>query len=153
MDVKAKSVKVEVEELTRATIADLELLLPTHAEEAKSEKLKVDWLSYQVMQKSGEIAFVSARMDGELVGYILHMIFPDMHVVGKVVAMNDAIYVCPSHRGRYVATRLMKVAEEEVKRLGAHSIGQSVKVHHDFGKILCRQGYIIDEHYYTKELL
>lgn len=139
--------------LTRPVIDELKHHLIHHQEEVKNtDEMDVDWPAYRALQEAGIFHFYTARAEGVLLGYIGYIIAPHLHHRGVKYALCDLIYVEPASRGKMHSVNLMKHAEADLVAHGVASIGQPVKVHHDFGPILKRQGYVLDEYYYTKEV-
>ena len=146
-------VMYQKEYLTRPVIEEMGTLIQAHNTEVRDHgEPDVDWLAYQTLQDTGVFHFYTIRSRGDLMGYIGYVVAPNLHHRGQTCAVCDIIYVDPAHRGRMYAVKLMKYAEQELTCLGVSTIGQSVKSHHDFGPMLTRQGYVLDEHYYTKEV-
>lgn len=144
---------IQKEFLTRSLIEEIDKYISEHQTEVKHEDdVNVDWLSYQVLQKSSAFYFYTARLSGELIGYMGYLVTNNLHYRDKICAICDLIYVRPEHRGKMCAIKLMKFAEEELSELGVSEVGQSVKIVHDFSPILIRQGYHLEERYYTKRI-
>lgn len=146
-------VMFQKEFLTRPLIAEMGKHIFSHQKDVgEDETMDVDWLAYRTLQMSDAFYFYTARINGELIGYLGYIVAFNLHYKGNKDAICDLIYVNPNHRGKMCAIKLMKFAETELSDLGVNNIGQSVKEIHDFSPMLIRQGYELEERYYTKRI-
>ena len=64
--------------------AGLKGLAPDHWEEVANNKdtipLDIDWERYRALDDDGSLHVLTARDDGELVGYVMHVIAPSQKV-------------------------------------------------------------------------
>lgn len=91
---------------------------------------------------------VTARVDGELVGYFANLISPDLFT-SKLVSKELGIYLHPDYRGSTAFVRMLRLAEEGAKDRGAYSQMLAFKKGHDFG-MAERLGYDVTETIYHK---
>lgn len=148
-------VTVQKEYVTRELIAELEPLLNDHWAEVEiyeSIKMDPDWPMIQCLQDQELFYFYTARANGELLGYIGYIVSPSIHYKHSKHALCDLVYVRPQHRGRFLLSKLLRHAEQEFIKLNVINVGHGLKIHHDFGNILSRQGYHLEEHYYSKRI-
>lgn len=83
-------------------------------------KFNPDYEHYLALDKAGAMFFVTARDEGELVGYTSWAVGPHPHHADHFMGSNNLIYVKKSHRGGGdVATKMFEMAEEELKSHGA----------------------------------
>lgn len=71
--------------------------------------------AYAYLESIGELLTLTARQDGELVGYFNIRIGPRLHYERTIEALTDLPYVHPKIRGRGVGVRLFLAAQEEIK--------------------------------------
>ena len=145
---------IQKEFLTRSLVEELKPLISEHHTEIEKneEEVNVDWLAYQVLQENNLFYFYTARAKGELLGYLGYIVTHNLHYRNHKYALCDLIYVSPQYRGKFLAVKLLKHAEVELSKLGVRDICQPVRVDHDFGPILKRQGYKIEEYNYGKRI-
>ena len=149
------AIVIQDEYFTRELIEEIQPLLDLHWEEVERYediKMDVDWPMYRVLQDQGIFRFYTIRVDGLLAGYIGYLVSPSLHYKGNQWALCDLVYVKPEYRGKMFASKLLRYAEKELKEMNVLNIGQGVKIHHDYGKILERQGYHLEEKYFSKRI-
>lgn len=113
-------------------------------------KLNVDYKSYQQLQSTGNMHLVTAREDGKLVGYCMSLIALHLHNKQCLMGYNDVLFLKPLHRKGYTAKKMISFAEECLRKKGIILYYISVKLEHDFGKLLSRMDYIPVERVYEK---
>jgi len=86
----------------------------------KKHKVKVNYDHYAACEKRGSFVCFGARAldTEELVAYLFVYLSPSAHDE-STVATADMFYLLPEHRGSGIARRLLKVAQERMKALGA----------------------------------
>jgi len=147
-------VTYQSEIIHRELISEMSLLLIDHWNEANDDmdEIDVDWPMYQSLQKQGSYYLFTIRAESELIGYAGYMIIPSLQCRKRLQAVGDMIYVKPEYRGKMLAIKLMKFAENKMKEVGANAISQSIKAHHDFSAMMRRLGYKLEEYYFTKRI-
>ena len=149
------AVEIKQTTLSRGIIEEMGPLLDAHFMDTEKDRyagVDGDWLAYQNLQDRGMFYFYTLRVDGVLAGYVGYLLSPSLHHKAVLGALCDLIYVAPIFRGKMFASKMMRIAEKDMKELGAQEIMQSVKVAHDFGPILERLGYEMIEHVYSKRI-
>ena len=145
--------KYAVERFTPEVIAELEGLVIDHWEEVGPFQFDflVDWSKYCAMDVVGMVSMITARIDGQMVGYAIYLIDAHTHFATTTFAKQDALYIQPAHRGNGAGAGLLKYSEEI---LGVHcdAIIQGVLPTLDFSDLLAAQGYIPLENLYVKRL-
>lgn len=116
--------------------------------------LKIDWDFYFACEKAGTLLSVTAREEGDLVGYCL--CFVKEHPRYRVpVAVTDVYYLIPSP-GLGLAARyrdLFRFTEAAAQRRGAQKFTAQLKVHRSALRGLFeRMGYVHIEDVYAKTL-
>ena len=116
------------------------------------DEVDVDWETYRKVQDMGMFQFYMARVDGALAGYAGYLVAPSLHHKNSCRALCDLIYVVPHFRGGEVFSTLLSYAETDLMALGASRILQGVRIEHDFGPVLERKGYVLNEKQYSKRI-
>lgn len=142
----------QVERLTDELIDEIEPLIRAHYEEIATDKdvkaLDPDWHRYYRMQQLEQLRIVTARDDRRrnlLVGYFATFIIRHMHYQETITALNDVLYLSPELRGSTAAYRLFRVAEADLRELGAHILIIHMKVDYPFRNLLTRLGFHLTE--------
>ena len=145
-------IKFAVETL-RECLDDLLPLLEPHFEEVNFNKDTVphepDWDGYMAMENARLLHVVTARDDGELVGYCSTLIGPSLHHMNNTFGINDALYLKPEYRGGRVAFDMMKFVFAELKKLGVDHVHLSMKVTHPFDALCEALGMQLEERTYS----
>lgn len=143
------------ERLTLELQAEIQPLIEAHYLEIAMYKdipLKVDWSVYWDAQMIGALAAFTVRDDGVLKGYAVYFVHPHGHYSGHLYAIQDVLYLDEALRGKLTGLKLIKYADNELRKKGVAVVMQHVKVEHDFGPMLKRIGYDEAEKVYTKRL-
>lgn len=163
------------EPLTRALIDEMMPLLREHWKEVAHYQdipLDVDVETYLAAEASGVVRCYTARIrseppgvpvmvvsrsgqrqcaDGDLVGYAVYFVRPNPHYVGSIQAAQDVLYLHPSVRGG-TGYKFIAWCDEQLRAEGTQVVLHHVKLAHDFGRLLLRQGYEAIETIYAKRL-
>jgi GNAT superfamily N-acetyltransferase len=110
----------QVERLTDV-LPELKPILPDHYRELANYQdaipLNPNYPQYEQMDAEGKILFVTARDQGELVGYYIGFLHVDLHY--QVFCCDtDIFYLKPELRGMKYGKLLFDRVESEVKRRG-----------------------------------
>lgn len=128
-------------------------LLLAHKEEisryGKEWDLDPYWKRYEAMVQNGTANMISARKNGEIIGYTVNLIFRHLHY-NFIMGYNDLIYMLPEYRGYGI--RLIRETEKYMKLLGVDIFNISVKPHVDFRKVLEKFNYKFIEYEYARRL-
>jgi GNAT superfamily N-acetyltransferase len=81
---------------------------------AKAIPIDVDWVLYSEAYEAGQIATMSARDEGVIVGYVTAVIKNHQHTKDSKMALMDSIYVEDSYRNKGVAKDLIIEMEESL---------------------------------------
>ena len=141
------------EEKFEDIIPELEPLLIDHYHEiARNQdfvKLKPNFEQYVNLDRAGCLSTVTVRDEGELVGYFITFILPNMHYQDNVLAMNDVLFLDKRLRGKIVGLKMIKYAQDVLKNKYKVQVLQiGMKLAHDFGPMLERMGYTEIERIY-----
>jgi len=107
--------------------------------------LDVDYDFYRKMEAQKKLVWLTARLDGELIGYSVFILIRHPHYQSTVFAMNDVIFVRMTHRKSRTGLALIRESERTLKALGARKISWHVKLSNDLQRILSARGYATDE--------
>jgi len=111
-----------------------------------------DWDKYFAMNDAGMIYLTTAREDGSLMGYALYLISTSLHQITHEFAELDVMWLTPSKRKGMTGIRMLKQAEEGLRKLGVHRIFGASQLHADIGRVYEHLGYRAVERIYAKDL-
>lgn len=135
-------------------VDELRPMFVRHWEEIALQKDKVPldpcYERYEEMDALGALNITTARLDGELVGYMIAVVSPHLHYNSTVMAFHDIYYMKPEHRRGWNGVRLFRAAEQNLKDAGAEQFFVGHKVGLDLGPIFKRLGYSHVETTYAK---
>lgn len=136
---------------------ELKELILEHWEEVTSDPdLPLDpaWESYQALASSGRLLVVTARHEGKLVGYIIHILHNPLHYRYLWMAMDDAHFLRKEHRRGLTAVRMFQATEKILKERGVAVVSYHSKARDDLNKtpVFKRMGYRLKEFIFTKRL-
>jgi len=135
----------------------VELLRAHWQEIAMFQDLQIldpDFEKYNEAEKKGALIIATVR-DAEtmqLVGYHVTFIVTMLHYRGVLGAMDDIHYLKPEYRLGWTAVRLIKFAEREARRRGAHLSIARAKAKSDHGALYKRLGYDLSDEVFLKRL-
>jgi GNAT superfamily N-acetyltransferase len=133
---------------------ELQRILPLHYEELALNKDKVPlspiWEQYFEMERSGVLVFAAARENGELVGYFIGFVKPNLHYSTCLTCSMDIFYIHPDHRGNRTGIKLFQFVEKELKKRGVQRWFVGSKLHKDCGKLFEYLKFTAIETYYSK---
>lgn len=116
-------------------LPELQKLLPLHYQELALNKDKVPlsprYDVYTQSESNGALLFVTAREQGELIGYFIGFINPGLHYSTCLTCIMDIFYVAAPHRGNNTGFNLFQFVQKELKRRGVQRWFMGAKVHFD----------------------
>lgn len=144
------------EPLHHALIDEMMPLLEAHWQEVAHYSdipLDVDVETYLAAEASGAVRCFTARFaEGDsLAGYAVYTVRHNPHYRGSLQAVQDVLYLHPSVRGG-MGFKFIAWADEQLRGEGVQAVYHHVKVAHDFGKLLARQGYEMVDTIWAKRL-
>jgi GNAT superfamily N-acetyltransferase len=135
-------------------INEMRLMYPAHWAEVAINKdlvgLNPDYDRYSELDGQGLLHLVTARSNGDLVGYHLMIVTRHLHHKDSLSAISDITYLKPKYRKGMTGVKFLKYAFDGLRDMGVKCIHTSCKVNHDFGKILERLGFKEEERLYTR---
>lgn len=142
------------EESFRDCFVEMAPLLRDHWEEVAIYKdkvvLDVDVERYMLLEDTGVLHIVTARDEGELVGYFVSFINPHLHYRQTTYALNDVLFLHPDYRHKGNAEGLFSYAENALKARGVDVIVLHMKTDHPFHRLSEYLGYDKVEFNYSK---
>jgi hypothetical protein len=127
------------------------LEVTSHPEE---RPLDVAWDQYLRLEEQGMLFVLTARSEGRLVGYIVHLIYRPLHYKYSIMASDDAHFLKKEFRKGTTGLKMIKAAEEALRKLGVNSITYHSKTRADINKrpVFERLGYKAHEQLFVKHL-
>tara|TARA_E500000318_G_C3395514_1_gene147689 strand:- start:67 stop:537 length:471 start_codon:yes stop_codon:yes gene_type:complete len=133
---------------------EIKPLLEEHWEEIALNKDKIklnpDWDLYRKIYEDGSLGIYTAREDGQLVGYFVVIVTPNIHYKDHLFATNDIIFLRKDHRKGRTGINLIKFAEDDLKKFNVSVMVINVKTHKPFDRVLEWLGFKKIEHNFSK---
>lgn len=107
---------------------------------------------YRKAEGLGLLKIFTARDDGELIGYVVVVITPDIHSKGNFLASDDGFFVKREYRKHGNGIRLLQFAEACLKEDGFATFYVSSTMMNPIDDLLLRFGYKEIERKYEKVL-
>jgi hypothetical protein len=108
---------------------------------ADFDPLSVAWPILLAGESAGNLITITARLDGELMGYALFWLFPSPHHAGEKRAQCDALYLCPWARVGNLGRDLITTSNRLLGSMGVRAVMHSVRPGRPFGPLLTRLGF------------
>lgn len=142
------------EEKLKDCLEEIKPLLHEHWLEVANDKevikLNPAYDIYLSLEESGILHVVTARNNGELVGYFISMVIPDLHYSDHIFANNDILFLKKEFRNGAFAYKMFSFAEEKLIALGASAIHIRMKTSFPFDALCEKLGYKFVEKVYRK---
>jgi hypothetical protein len=147
------TVRFEVEKW-RDALPEMEPILVKHWREIAlgHDKVPLDIARdrYQELCDTGALHVVTARKDGELIGYHVAIISGHLHYISTLHAITDVYFILPRYRLGFTGIRMFRFVEAEMRKRGVKKLITGTKLHLDIGAILRFLGFGATETVYTK---
>jgi GNAT superfamily N-acetyltransferase len=134
-------ITIQVEKI-KDIVEEMKPLLEKHYKEVHLFPDKIpfnpNYEKYFELEELGMTHTLTARHDEKLIGYIVGMIYPNLHYQDHLYVVNDVIYLDEAYRHTGLAYEMVKNAEMHYKELGASVMTFHMKVGIPF-KALCDQ--------------
>ena len=146
-------IKFGKEALNPAFFDEIKPLISEHWEEIahfKDIPLDPDFDLYQKIQDSGNIRVFTVREEDKLVGYALFFTKVNLHYKSSNQAVQDILFIHPDHRG--CGAKFIIWCDEQLKAEGVQAVYQHMKAKHNFGEMLERIGYELQDLIYVRRL-
>lgn len=111
-----------------------------------------DFEKMKILESLGMFKVITAREEGQLVGYLLAVVNTHLHYrTSPPMFIVDAYFISPESRSG-TGTKLFLYSESVAKKLGAIKIYASCKVHKDHSKFFNALGYQLSDFAFTKRI-
>lgn len=115
-------ITAQVERLANGGLDEIRPLLPAHHEALGLFKpwmpLDPQYEAYLRRELTGELVYVTLRVDGKLAGYWISMVAPGFHYQSTLTATMDILWIQPEWRNRGASKLLHDTMEGELRRRG-----------------------------------
>ena len=136
-------------------VAELMPLLKAHYLEISANQdipLDPEWSVYEGCEKNGTLRVYTVRAEGRLIGYEVLFVRANPHYRGSLQAVQDILFVSKEYRHGSLGYRLIKFADDELKKEGVQIVYHHVKAAHNFGPMLERLDYKLVDLIYARRL-
>lgn len=144
------------EEYSLQLIADMMPLWKAHHAETADKfygPLNPDLFVYEQAAEAGMMRIFTVRDEvGSLHGYQVLFVSHHPHSRDSLQAVQDVLYLCQDARKGLVGYRFIKWCGEQLRAEGIDIVHQHISAKHDFGAILTRMGYELEDLVYSKRL-
>jgi hypothetical protein len=110
-----------------------------------------DRAAFNLLQDVGMLVSLSAKHDGDIVGYCMIHVSNSLHQPSAVRGIVDNIYVNQAHRG-HCGTKFIAFVSKHLLSFGVTDLYHLVPTCYDWGLVLKRQGFVHVENVYHKGL-
>lgn len=135
---------------------ELERIIPRHWEEIALNRdaipLDPDYAQYNELDHNHKLVIVTARREGELIGYHVSIVTNHLHYRTTLFGFTDIYYLKPECRHGTIGIKLFREVERVMKELGVRKLTTSTKIHHDISPIFRFLGWSEVERVFTKLL-
>ena len=111
-----------------------------------------DFDRYRQIERDGKLRIHTVRMGYDLVGYGIYIVATNIHYRTVLYGQQATLYMSPWVRKGWTGLRFLRWSEERLREDGCVVVSQHVKSRHDFGAVLVRLGYELQDSIYTKRL-
>lgn len=127
-----------------------------HREELTTNKelmeLYPDREKYAACESAGMLLCLWAYDDGELVGYSVNFLSPNMHYSKLRMCHNDLLFLTKKHREGRTGLRLIRETEAQAKARGVQFMIWHAKPGTAFDALIPKLGYRVQDIMYSKIL-
>lgn len=110
-----------------------------------------DYDQYIKLEELGTTRSFSARTeDGVLIGYAVFFVRPHIHYRSTLMAYQDIIFLDKAHRG--IGFFFIKFCDDSLRSEGIKVVLQHIKAKFNWGPMIERMGYELQDLIYTKRL-
>lgn len=130
-------------------------LLARHWEEVAHYQdipLEPDREVYEGLEARGQLRCFTARDCGQLAGYAVFLVRPNMHYKSSLQAVQDVLFLAPEYRRGRVGISLLQFSEQRLAAEGVQAVYHHVKRTTQVGRLLGRLGYELIDEVYGKRL-
>lgn len=120
--------------------------------ERGQEHIDPNVMAYEQLDNAGKLIIMTARSDGELVGYATSVIHDHPHFKSTKVGFGDASYLAPEHRKGWTGLKLFKLTEKVLRDLKVQRYYLPVFEQGGMEKIFNRLGFKAEHTIHSKWL-
>jgi GNAT superfamily N-acetyltransferase len=137
--------------------SELEGLIHQHWREVSGDAfrpLDINWPQYYVLDQAGMLFVLTARVEGRMIGYVIHLLYRPLHYRYSLMASDDAHFLLPEYRRGTAAWRMFKAVEQQLRQLGVDIVTYHTKYRADIdrSKVFERLGYTQHEKIMVKRI-
>ena len=135
-------------------VEEIKPLLVDHHEEVPgvNAPLDPDFLVYATCEKIGVLRIFTVRDDLKLVGYQIFMVSKHPHSKDSLQANQDILYLSPDSRKGLLGYRFIKWCASQLINEGVKVVHQHISAKNNFGRILERIGFHLEDLTYSMEV-
>lgn len=139
-------------------LLDLPPLIQPHFEELTLDKdfckPELDIEKARNAEKSGVLLIVTARNEGELVGYWIGLLMTHLHYKSAgLMCYTDMYFLLPEFRKGGAGTRFLTFVENTLRERGVVKAYISCKVHQDHSALFKGLGWRPSDYLFTKRFI
>ena len=108
--------------------------------------------AYRQCEEAGLLRCFTARYNGDLVGYCVFMVRPNLRYSTSIQAVQDILFVDKTKRGALIGKRLIDFCEQRLKAEGVQVVYQHAKITSTVGRFFEAVGYTLIDGIYGKRL-
>jgi hypothetical protein len=107
-----------------------------HSKEVDGDEfpLDIDWNAYFAMTVTGQLRFLTARVDGVLVGYVANIVRPHLRFKRTLHCFIEAYWLDPAYRAGWNALRMFRENDRLLKEWGVQRVFVAVEDRYKAGK-------------------
>lgn len=107
---------------------------------------------YEDMDRAGILRIFTVRDNVSLHGYQVMMVSAHPHSKNSIQAVQDILYICPAARKGMTGYRFIKWCCDQLRNEGVQVVYQYIDARNDFGHLLERIGYRLQDLSYARRL-
>lgn len=108
--------------------------------------------AYRLMEDENILRVITARVDGELAGYVIIVVSPLQHHANNLAGNEIGFFVKPEYRNGRIGIGLINKAYELCEEAGVDALTFSVTPTIDYSPLLERAGFVETERVYMKRI-
>ena len=143
------------EEYSENLITEMLPLFIEHHEEIRGLKnvpIDPNFRMYEDCAKAGILRIYTVRVGPNLCGYQVFMVMNHPHSKHSLQANQDILFLTRRARLGFAGYRFIKWCGEQLKAEGVKVIHQHISARNDFGRLLERMGYHLEDLVYAMEV-
>jgi GNAT superfamily N-acetyltransferase len=117
-----------------------------------SRPLEPYWDFYRYAEDTGNLVCFLARDEGDVVGYTVFFLQPDLHSRNVKIASNNTVFLKKDCRKNGVGKAFLEYCDEELEKMGVQRIAWHMTPIVDFSGLLKTMGYRHFATIYTRDI-